>query len=239
MAVNLLEAHTPKKGALGRRVDDAVADKRRQERKAALRIATAPVLDKPRNRADRLVRPEVLVAAPAVTFAPAKTSPIAPATRLETQPAKSSPANRRAPSAVPASDPMFDSDVEIARQLATPVREVRTSIETPPVAQVAQTPAPVRKYRLTVRGQKVMVAAGFALAVGLGALVGSFLNTGGSAAEQTATVTVENGDSLWSIAAGVSAPGQDLRPVVRQIADLNSLENDVIATGQTLIIPGN
>ncbi|MGA7271395.1 MAG: LysM peptidoglycan-binding domain-containing protein [Acidimicrobiia bacterium] len=55
----------------------------------------------------------------------------------------------------------------------------------------------------------------------------------------TRTYVVASGDTLWSIAQSVTEPGQDLRPVIDVISDLNHLDGDGIAAGQALLIPGS
>ena len=72
----------------------------------------------------------------------------------------------------------------------------------------------------------------------------------GSVAAGTAPVTVdavaasvehrvEAGDTLWSIAAGHTPPGEDVRATIHDIKAANELESSVIAVGQVLVIPGS
>jgi hypothetical protein len=49
--------------------------------------------------------------------------------------------------------------------------------------------------------------------------------------------TVEEGDSLWSVAREYSRPGCDLRMVVEEIRGLNRLDSAVIYPGQLLMVP--
>lgn len=49
-------------------------------------------------------------------------------------------------------------------------------------------------------------------------------------------VTVEAGQSLWTIAADV-APGADPRVTVAQIRELNALPSSAISAGQQLAVP--
>lgn len=137
----------------------------------------------------------------------------------------------------PATGSMFDVHVDEARTLATAVRgSVRTAEE--PAGTVVTARVESNRMRLTLRGQRVAVALGFALSIGLGALVGAAIGTE-PLPEQTATVVVKPGDSLWSIAEAVSQPGRDLRPVMEQIAALNDLDSPIISSGQSLIVPAN
>ena len=49
-------------------------------------------------------------------------------------------------------------------------------------------------------------------------------------------VTVEQGDSLWTLARRV-APDHDPRDVVAQIRDLNDLQSSGLVPGQQLVLP--
>ena len=96
------------------------------------------------------------------------------------------------------------------------------------------------RLRLTRRGRAVLSAL-VALPLVIGALVFA-LNGGGAIAsgEQTHAsfqyVTIESGDSLWSIAERV-APNADPRDVIADIVSLNGLESAVVSPGQQLAVP--
>ncbi|MDR6970974.1 LysM peptidoglycan-binding domain-containing protein [Leifsonia shinshuensis] len=96
------------------------------------------------------------------------------------------------------------------------------------------------RLRLTRRGRAVLSAL-VALPLVIGALVFA-LNGGGAVAngEQTHVsfqyVTVESGDSLWSVAERV-APNADPRDVIADLVSLNGLESAVVSPGQQLAIP--
>ncbi|WP_449372391.1 LysM peptidoglycan-binding domain-containing protein [Arthrobacter psychrolactophilus] len=55
-------------------------------------------------------------------------------------------------------------------------------------------------------------------------------------ADYAATVTVLQGDSLWSIAAATD-PTRDVRDVVLEIVALNDLGSGVVQAGQQLFVP--
>ncbi len=93
--------------------------------------------------------------------------------------------------------------------------------------------------RLPRRGQRLLVGAGFALAIGLGALVGNLAGLGHEVPAGTAVVTVEPGESLWQIASATVEPGTDLRPVIDHIRDLNQLDGSTVVDGQRLLVPGS
>lgn len=93
--------------------------------------------------------------------------------------------------------------------------------------------------RLTTRGRRVLVAAAFALAIGLGSLAGVLFPSQSAMPEQVQDVVVSPGESLWVIASSVAAPGQDVREVVEQIRVLNGLEQSALVAGQSLTIPAS
>lgn len=49
--------------------------------------------------------------------------------------------------------------------------------------------------------------------------------------------TVESGDTLWSIAAGVTEDGEDVRETVATVRNLNGLAGSTIHPGQVLTLP--
>lgn len=49
--------------------------------------------------------------------------------------------------------------------------------------------------------------------------------------------TVESGDTLWGIAAGVTEDGDDVRETLATVRDLNRLAGSTIHPGQVLILP--
>jgi Tfp pilus assembly protein FimV len=75
-------------------------------------------------------------------------------------------------------------------------------------------------------------------------LLGAIVLSGGvadaavvpSARAATAVLTVNQGDSLWSIARRI-APGEDPRGVVMRIRDLNGLAVNGLMPGQRLVVP--
>ena len=107
--------------------------------------------------------------------------------------------------------------------------------------QAGSTAAPLR---LTRRGRIVLIGVPFVLlAVLLMSLSGLFnspAKASDSAADlavtPTVTVTVQSGQSLWSIA-GAVAPDRDARDVVADIVQLNNLSAGAVLPGQQLFVP--
>jgi hypothetical protein len=91
--------------------------------------------------------------------------------------------------------------------------------------------------RLTRRGRIVLTLLMMAGLV----LAGFTLGRGSSQAADRAhharhTVTVQAGDTLWSVAERV-APHHDTRAVIAQIESLNDLPSAVVVPGEQLVVP--
>lgn len=101
--------------------------------------------------------------------------------------------------------------------------------------------APVApRLRLTRRGRAVfgtlaaipLVIAGLVFGLGATGAVAS----GDAAADTLTWVTVDGGETLWSMAAEI-APDEDPREFVAQITAFNQLASSEIQAGQRLAIP--
>lgn len=94
------------------------------------------------------------------------------------------------------------------------------------------------ELRLTRRGRVVL------LLLMLVVLMGAVLALGGYSAatdsrgpgESTRTVVVEEGDTLWAIAAEVAGPGE-VREVVHELEQLNALPGPELVEGQRIAVP--
>lgn len=111
-------------------------------------------------------------------------------------------------------------------------------------------PAPVKALRLTRRGRLVffgipalLVAAATVFAM-MGIIFGSIASPAHASAEFEAvsmsdyatTVTVLQGESLWSIARD-SNPARNARDVVQEIVALNDLGAGTLHAGQQIFVP--
>lgn len=98
--------------------------------------------------------------------------------------------------------------------------------------------APRVRLRMTRRGRLVVTIA-VALPLVL-ALVSVALNGGGATASSGAvapiTVTVEAGESLWSVAAAL-APSASTADVVAHLVAVNGLVTAELVPGQILVVP--
>ncbi len=235
MAINVLEEPRTGGPLLGLRVDDAVEARRaRERRRGSLRAvpSAAPGRRIPAtNRASSAVRQ--------VRFeqAPVPCPQVRPLAKLDAPVEDLAPRSggeRQGLSALK-SDPTFETAVEQAKEIATAVRTNNRSVR--PEVSGSRAQENSFAYRLTVRGQRVLVALGFVVSIALGAAAGTVIGSE-PVPEGTSTVVVQSGDSLWSIASVVAGQGEDPRPVLEQIAALNDLHSPLIASGQTLIVPG-
>ena len=93
--------------------------------------------------------------------------------------------------------------------------------------------------RLTRRGRVLVLAALVAVlfaAFSLGRSASQAASPSAEPAVQQQRVTVQQGDSLWSLARRI-APDNDPRDVVARIRDLNELETSHLQPGQQLVLP--
>lgn len=105
-----------------------------------------------------------------------------------------------------------------------------------PAARVRR-PAPAR-LRLTRRGRLLVTFAMVVLAlVVFTAFSGLSIATAERGeAPATRAVVVHEGDTLWAIASTIAEPGQ-IREVVYEIKELNSLPSVSLVEGQVLAVP--
>lgn len=94
-----------------------------------------------------------------------------------------------------------------------------------------------RPLRLTARGRLVVWLLGAALAAGLGGATASAQADGPSPATEVERVVVAPGQTMWEIAAGIAAPGEDVRDVVQDLVTLNELSTAGLMAGQTIVVP--
>ena len=94
--------------------------------------------------------------------------------------------------------------------------------------------------RLNRRGRLARTFVVLSLAIVLGSVVsakaGACTDAAPAAASSFITVTVAPGDTVWSLATRL-AGGGDVRALVSEIIEVNSLDSVDVATGQKLRIP--
>lgn len=101
--------------------------------------------------------------------------------------------------------------------------------------------APTTRLRLTVRGRRVLaflaaIPVAVALSVAIVSGGGALASNEGESGVSFSHVTVQPGDTLWSIARAV-APESDPRDVVDAIVRLNALPSGGLDVGQSIAIP--
>ncbi len=80
-----------------------------------------------------------------------------------------------------------------------------------------------------------LVAAVVIVVVAVGGLVGAVdADTG---PQQTVEHRVADGDTLWSVAATITDPGDDVRASVRVLMELNALTESDLVIGQVILVP--
>jgi len=94
-----------------------------------------------------------------------------------------------------------------------------------------------RPLHLTARGRRVVTALAVVLALAVGLVGGRAMATSPEEGIAVDVYTVGAGETLWSIAAGRTAPGADVRDTMDALRDLNELSSSSLAAGQQLLVP--
>ena len=98
----------------------------------------------------------------------------------------------------------------------------------------AARPAPLH---LTRRGRLVVVLLALAMMLGATLAATRASADGPVSAPQVERYVVAPGDTLWALASGLAAPGEDLRDVVRDIEQLNGMSSVALTAGQEILLP--
>ncbi len=100
------------------------------------------------------------------------------------------------------------------------------------------TPARASTVRLTRRGRLVVLALGLAATLGLG-LYAATVSTASDHPEQTRTVTVQPGQTLWDISSRAAAAtgSGDVRSMMSHVEAINHLDSSSLQVGQHLRVP--
>jgi LysM repeat protein len=143
------------------------------------------------------------------------------------------PAQRRAAARRPASAPVARRSASTAS--ASGVRPT-LALERPAAA------SDVRPLRLARRGRRlartvvVLLAVVTALVLSVAGRSASVQAGTGPAEAATTTVVVQPGQTLWTVARGLSADA-DVRETVARIQELNGLAGSTVRPGQQLVVP--
>lgn len=117
-----------------------------------------------------------------------------------------------------------------------PAAGVRIARQPRPAAHRGGEAAEPGRLRLTRRGRVVLVLLAL-LVVVAGVMGGRAVADGPVQAREVTTHAVMSGETLWQIAAGVAAPGDDVRDVVLMLQELNGLPDASLQAGQVLLLP--
>ncbi|MFJ2521157.1 LysM peptidoglycan-binding domain-containing protein [Cellulosimicrobium cellulans] len=96
-----------------------------------------------------------------------------------------------------------------------------------------------RPLRLTRRGRVVLVLLAAVLLLLLAARVGVAVASAPGEPVEVRVHVVTAGETLWELAQGVAAPGEDLRDVVNGLAELNGLSSSGLQAGQKILLPAS
>lgn len=118
-------------------------------------------------------------------------------------------------------------------RVADPVGRERAAVR--PAAGAA---ADGGRLHLTRRGRVVLLLLAAAIVVG-GVMGGQAVADGPPRATEVTTHSVQAGETLWQIAAGVAAPGEDVRDVVLRLQELNGLADGSLVAGQVVLLPAD
>lgn len=127
--------------------------------------------------------------------------------------------------ALPARRPVAARRADAARREARPTLPGRGSVTTD------------GGLRLTRRGRTVLTTIALLLTLGVAFTAQRADADGASAATPVVTHTVAAGETLWAIASGVAAPGEDVRDVVDRLMELNGLSEGGLRSGQQILVP--
>jgi hypothetical protein len=112
-------------------------------------------------------------------------------------------------------------------------------LQSHPQARPSSRPQAQPRLRLTRRGRIVaailaaLIVSAFCL---IAANAAQATNHGAPAGHSVTQVTVQPGQSLWSVAENAD-PSQDTRSVIQQITELNGLNGQVVFSGERLWVP--
>lgn len=94
-----------------------------------------------------------------------------------------------------------------------------------------------RPLRLTARGRRLVTVLAVLLALAIGLLGGRAMASSPEEGVAVDVYTVGAGETLWSIASSLTAPGEDVRDVVDELMEINELVSPALQVGQQLLVP--
>ena len=118
-----------------------------------------------------------------------------------------------------------------AYALATPARPLEVRPRTRVYA--VQTPAARARRKGMARVALIAIVLAALALVAPGAIAGD--EPGAAVAHDT--YTVAQGETLWSIASSLTAPGEQVRETMNQLQDLNAMSGSSLRAGEQIAIP--
>lgn len=91
--------------------------------------------------------------------------------------------------------------------------------------------------RLTRRGRLALVLLSVLLGLAVWSVSAKAFASEPGGGVEVQTVTVQPGETLWRLAAGVAESGEDVRDVVQEIQELNGMESAAVRAGEQLLLP--
>jgi hypothetical protein len=89
---------------------------------------------------------------------------------------------------------------------------------------------------LTSRGRRVLVLLAVLVLVSL-VLAGRAVATSVADPAEVRTYTVSSGDTLWSIAAGITGSNEDVRDIVIDLKNMNRMASADLRAGEQILLP--
>lgn len=100
--------------------------------------------------------------------------------------------------------------------------------------QPARRPYPIRRTPWLPRR---VVLGLVTVAIAVASFAGLTAGVGADGPVPTEAYVVRSGDTLWAIAAPLTAPGDDVRATIAEIVALNGLDGAGLSVGQELRLP--
>lgn len=96
-----------------------------------------------------------------------------------------------------------------------------------------QTPVALARRKAVARGGLIAIVLAGLAAIAPGAIAGD--EPGSAAAFDT--YTVAQGETLWSIASALTAPGEQVRETLTELKEINAMSGSSLRAGEQIAIP--
>ena len=82
-----------------------------------------------------------------------------------------------------------------------------------------------------------IVVTSLALAIVLAVFAGLAGANADADLQVVGTTTLQSGDTLWQVADEITPPGQDVRPTLQAIMDVNNFDSATLPAGTLVLLP--